>query len=318
VLAAYGPYALILPSVLTPVAMYWPQRSPILCVPCGVCPAVCPCGACPLRLVQLMALVALVGGVFAFLAFLCSSLAAFVALICVGELFLFAMQVTKPTLPLPHFTLPLGLLSFSPCLPCPPLLATPPFTGLHANANAVPLLALPLQWLACRGVLRGGGSCAWWWCAVHGGGSCAWWCCAVRGQSPANVVAMESVPPVLRPLAIAFSTIAVHVLGDVPSPPILGAIQVYVGTPTRDTCLSSRFFRLWLWALAPIYVQSYKLASLLLIARYGRISTRKGCAEGDCCLLLLGSVQDATQNFQITMPILPCGLLTSSCCLVLR
>lgn len=44
-------------------------------------------------------------------------------------------------------------------------------------------------------------------------------------QGPANVVTLQSVPSPLRPLAIAFCTVVNHLLGDVPSPPILGALQ---------------------------------------------------------------------------------------------
>jgi hypothetical protein len=36
---------------------------------------------------------------------------------------------------------------------------------------------------------------------------------------------MWSVPPKLRPLAIALNTIVLHLLGDVPSPPLIGFIQ---------------------------------------------------------------------------------------------
>ena len=45
-------------------------------------------------------------------------------------------------------------------------------------------------------------------------------------QGPANIVSMQSVPPSLRGLAIAASTVVTHMLGDVPSPPILGLLQV--------------------------------------------------------------------------------------------
>lgn len=71
-----------------------------------------------LHCVQLMAFVTLVGGVFVFLAFLCSSLLAFVALICAGEIFLFAMQVS-----LARHRLGPSFPSRLP--PCWPLLALP-------------------------------------------------------------------------------------------------------------------------------------------------------------------------------------------------
>ena len=44
-------------------------------------------------------------------------------------------------------------------------------------------------------------------------------------QAPSNAVAMWSVPPGLRPLAISVSVVAMHVLGDVPSSPLLGLLQ---------------------------------------------------------------------------------------------
>lgn len=44
-------------------------------------------------------------------------------------------------------------------------------------------------------------------------------------QAPSNAVCMWGVPPALRPFAISMSVVAIHVLGDVPSPPLLGALQ---------------------------------------------------------------------------------------------
>lgn len=41
-----------------------------------------------------------------------------------------------------------------------------------------------------------------------------------------NFVTLQSVSPILRPLAMAFSTVFIHVFGDVPSAPIVGAVQV--------------------------------------------------------------------------------------------
>jgi hypothetical protein len=36
---------------------------------------------------------------------------------------------------------------------------------------------------------------------------------------------MWSVPTSLRPFAMSMSVVAIHVLGDVPSPPLLGVLQ---------------------------------------------------------------------------------------------
>lgn len=43
--------------------------------------------------------------------------------------------------------------------------------------------------------------------------------------APSNALAMWSVPPGLRPLAMSMSVVAMHVVGDVPSPPLLGLLQ---------------------------------------------------------------------------------------------
>jgi len=42
------------------------------------------------------------------------------------------------------------------------------------------------------------------------------------------------VTPVLRPLSMAMSTVVIHVFGDVPSAPIVGAFQV--------SCMVALFF----------------------------------------------------------------------------
>ena len=40
---------------------------------------------------------------------------------------------------------------------------------------------------------------------------------------------MWSVPPGLRPFAMSMSVVTIHILGDVPSPPLLGALQGALG-----------------------------------------------------------------------------------------
>ena len=45
-------------------------------------------------------------------------------------------------------------------------------------------------------------------------------------QGPVNFVSLRSVSPTLMPLAMAMSTVFIHVFGDVPSSPIVGAFQV--------------------------------------------------------------------------------------------
>lgn len=44
-------------------------------------------------------------------------------------------------------------------------------------------------------------------------------------QSPVAAIGMWSVPTALRPLAISMVTVSIHLLGDVPSPPLVGALQ---------------------------------------------------------------------------------------------
>lgn len=45
---------------------------------------------------------------------------------------------------------------------------------------------------------------------------------------------MWSIPPPQRPIGQAYLVVAMHALGDVPSPPIVGALQ---GRITLDLCL---------------------------------------------------------------------------------
>jgi hypothetical protein len=56
----------------------------------------------------------------------------------------------------------------------------------------------------------------------------------VNFQGPVNFVTLQSVTPVLRPLSMAMSTVVIHVFGDVPSAPIVGAFQV--------SCMVALFF----------------------------------------------------------------------------
>eukprot|EP00879_Flechtneria_rotunda_P017725 GHRR01018581.1.p1 GENE.GHRR01018581.1~~GHRR01018581.1.p1 ORF type:complete len:498 (+),score=156.86 GHRR01018581.1:326-1819(+) len=44
-------------------------------------------------------------------------------------------------------------------------------------------------------------------------------------QAPVGAIGMWSVPAALRPLAISMVTVSIHLLGDVPSPPLVGALQ---------------------------------------------------------------------------------------------
>lgn len=59
-------------------------------------------------------------------------------------------------------------------------------------------------------------------------------------QAPVNVVILRSVSPRLRPLACSMTTVVIHVLGDVPTPPVFGHVLEMNGDPTperwRDVC----------------------------------------------------------------------------------
>jgi hypothetical protein len=44
-------------------------------------------------------------------------------------------------------------------------------------------------------------------------------------QAPVAAIGMWCVPAALRPLAISLVTVSIHLLGDVPSPPLIGALQ---------------------------------------------------------------------------------------------
>ena len=53
--------------------------------------------------------------------------------------------------------------------------------------------------------------------------------CLFSAGGPMNLVCMQAAPHHLRSLAIATGTVLLHLLGDVPSPPLLGALQDAVG-----------------------------------------------------------------------------------------
>jgi hypothetical protein len=49
--------------------------------------------------------------------------------------------------------------------------------------------------------------------------------CGLVSQGPVNAITLWSVPPNQRPFACAMGTVAIHLFGDVPSPPLLGKLQ---------------------------------------------------------------------------------------------
>ena len=73
--------------------------------------------------------------------------------------------------------------------------------------------------------------------------------CLFMSQSPASAVMLWAVPKRLRPFAMSLNTITIHVLGDVPSPPILGMLQTRlanwrysISMMTVLLCVASGFF----------------------------------------------------------------------------
>lgn len=53
-------------------------------------------------------------------------------------------------------------------------------------------------------------------------------------SAPTAAIGMWAVPTGLRPLAISLNTCAIHLLGDVPSPPLLGALQTSLTKDLTD------------------------------------------------------------------------------------
>ncbi|CAK7330335.1 unnamed protein product [Dovyalis caffra] len=54
--------------------------------------------------------------------------------------------------------------------------------------------------------------------------------------APVNYVCLHCVKPSLRPLSMAMSTVAIHILGDVPSSPLVGVLQDHINN-WRKTAL---------------------------------------------------------------------------------
>ncbi|KAI3978134.1 hypothetical protein MKX01_012965 [Papaver californicum] len=47
-------------------------------------------------------------------------------------------------------------------------------------------------------------------------------------QAPVNFMCLHCVKPSLRPISLAISTVAIHILGDVPSSPLVGLVQDHI------------------------------------------------------------------------------------------
>ncbi|KAG4212164.1 hypothetical protein ERO13_A02G147200v2 [Gossypium hirsutum] len=62
-------------------------------------------------------------------------------------------------------------------------------------------------------------------------------------QAPVNFVCLHCVKPSLRPLAMAMSTVSIHIFGDVPSFPLFGVVQDHINNwKTTTLMLTSIFF----------------------------------------------------------------------------
>ncbi|KAM7264451.1 hypothetical protein ACFE04_002134 [Oxalis oulophora] len=56
-------------------------------------------------------------------------------------------------------------------------------------------------------------------------------------QAPVNYVCLHCVKPSLRPLSVAVSTVAIHILGDVPSAPLVGLLQDHIHDWRKTTLI---------------------------------------------------------------------------------
>ncbi|GMI86541.1 hypothetical protein like AT2G22730 [Hibiscus trionum] len=61
-------------------------------------------------------------------------------------------------------------------------------------------------------------------------------------QAPVNFICLHCVKPSLRPLAMAMSTVAIHVFGDVPSSPLFGVVQDHINNWRKTTLMLTSIF----------------------------------------------------------------------------
>ncbi|KAK9942845.1 hypothetical protein M0R45_008492 [Rubus argutus] len=61
-------------------------------------------------------------------------------------------------------------------------------------------------------------------------------------QGPVNYVCLHCVKPSLRPLSMAISTVAIHILGDVPSSPLVGVLQDHIKNWRTTTLILTSIF----------------------------------------------------------------------------
>ena len=134
------------------------------------------------------------------------------------------------------------------------------------NVNALPCPALP---------------------GLHARNRTAWPCCRWCVQAPVAALCMWCVPTDLRPLGVSMMTVSIHLLGDVPSPPLVGLLQVgwRANSSAWHGCNSSHGLRLGLLlpsALASRVVCVVQRASTR--ARFFEVATlahiRSACRTG--------------------------------------
>ncbi|WOH14045.1 hypothetical protein DCAR_0933561 [Daucus carota subsp. sativus] len=61
-------------------------------------------------------------------------------------------------------------------------------------------------------------------------------------QGPVNYVCLHTVKPSVRPLAMAMSTVSIHIFGDVPSSPLVGVVQDYLNDWRKTSLILTSIF----------------------------------------------------------------------------
>lgn len=61
-------------------------------------------------------------------------------------------------------------------------------------------------------------------------------------KGPVNFIVLHCVKPSLRPLAMAMSTVSIHIFGDVPSSPLVGVLQVSFSDVSTSLGLSHQLY----------------------------------------------------------------------------
>ncbi|PRW32913.1 putative sphingolipid transporter spinster-like protein 2 [Chlorella sorokiniana] len=96
--------------------------------------------------------------------------------------------------------------------------------------------------------------------------------------APSNAVCMWGVPPALRPFAVSMSVVAIHVFGDVPSPPLLGALQGWLQNWRLSMSIAS--------SLLLLGAAAYSVAALVSVTAidYRELVAASEAGEGGGCV----------------------------------